>query len=127
MFPKQYALIAIAVLAVAASAGCGHGSQPGSAGSQVKAVASSTAIAQAKAKFESRIDSCVDQVGATHLVTRKGRTTLIDCLKAIVPQAKRTQFENCLTTAAETDKIWTKAGRVKFESADGPACVNAAA
>ncbi|HEY1704777.1 MAG TPA: hypothetical protein VGG75_34190 [Trebonia sp.] len=127
MFRKQYVLAAIAVLAVAASAGCGHSSQPDSAGSQVKAVASSTAIAQAKAKFESQINSCVDQVGLTHLVTKKGRTTLVHCLESIVPQAKRTRFENCLSTAAETDKIWTKAGRVKFESADGPACVNAAA
>jgi hypothetical protein len=127
MFRKQYVLTAIAVLAVAACAGCGHSSQPDSAGSQLKAVASSTAIAQAKAKFESQINSCVDRVGLTHLVTKKGRTTLIDCLEAIVPQAKRTQFDHCLSTAAETDKLWTKAGRVKFESADGPACVNAAA
>jgi hypothetical protein len=127
MFRKQYVLLVIAVLAVTVSAGCSHSSQPASVGSQVKAVASSTAIAQAKAKFESQINSCVDQVGLTRLVTKKGRTTLIDCLEAIVPKAKRTQFENCLSTAVKTDKIWTKAGRQRFESTDGPACVDAAA
>jgi hypothetical protein len=126
MFSKQSVLLGAAALAVAAVTGCSHGqSASSSANSQPKAKASAVAPAAAKAKTQ--ITGCVNKTGITTLVTPSGRTALVGCLKSLVPPAKQAQFKDCLTKAAKNDKIWTKAGRSKFESTDGPNCVNAAA
>ena len=126
MFRKQYVLLGAAALAVAAVTGCSQG-QPASSGSHGHPMASATAVAPAAAKAKTKITACVNKTGAASLLKPSGRTALVGCLKSLVPPAKQAQFKNCLTKAAANDKIWTKAGRSKFESADGPNCVNAAA
>ena len=106
-----------AVLSLAVS-GCG--AKGGSAGS---AIATSTASAKAK----EQLNTCMNKVGATGLLSSSGRSQFSDCMKSLVPPAKQAQFKNCIISAAEGDQLWTSSGRSKFTDQSLPNCMNAAA
>jgi hypothetical protein len=109
--------IAAALLTVAA-VGCGtSGNHAGSP------VATSTAAAKAR----HQLDDCFNKVGDTGLFSSSGRSRFTACMKNVVRPAKRAQFRHCIINAAESDKLWTRAGRSKFTNTSLPNCIDRAA
>ena len=108
----------IAALLTFAVAGCGT-----SGGGTGSAIATSTAAAKAK----EQLNTCINNVGATALLSSSGRTQFADCMKSLGPPAKQAQFKDCVISAAKSDQLWTSAGRSKFTNESLPNCVNAAA
>jgi hypothetical protein len=113
------ALAVIAALLTFVAAGCTHTATSGAA----SGFATSSAVAKAK----SQVNSCIAKTGATKLLSTSGRTEFVNCMKSMVPPAKQEAFKSCVTSAAESDKLWTSAGRAKFTNVSLPNCVDAAA
>jgi hypothetical protein len=113
------AITVIAALLTFMAAGCTHTATSGAA----SGFATSSAVAKAKGQ----VNSCIAKTGATKLLTTSGRTEFVNCMKSMVPPAKQEAFKSCITSAAESDKLWTSAGRAKFTNVSLPSCVDAAA
>ena len=128
---KQCITAVVAMLGILAAAGCSSSSSSSStsgppAGGSASAsapIASSSAVAQAK----QQATTCLQRTGTAGLLSSSGRSQLVTCLEGIVPAAEREAFKNCMTSAAVSDQVWTKAGRAKFTGASLEACLNSAA
>ena len=116
-------VILLAIATACSSSTTSGGTTSATGSSAVSAIATSTAVAKAKAQ----LDTCIKQTGATALLQSSGRTQFVNCMKSLVPPAKQEQFKTCLTNAVKSDKLWTSAGRSKFTNESLPNCVNAAA
>jgi hypothetical protein len=131
MYGKQCAAAVVATLGILAVAGCsgsssGNGTSGSPAGGSASAstpIASSSAVAKAK----QQATACLQQTGTAGLLSSSGRSQLVTCLENIVPPAERAAFKTCMTSAAVSDQVWTKAGRGKFTSTSLQACLNTAA
>jgi len=125
---KQCITAVVAMLGILAAAGCSSSSSTSGppAGGNTSAsapIASSSAVAQAK----QQATTCLQRTGTAGLLSSSGRSQLVTCLEGIVPAAEREAFKNCMTSAAVSDQVWTKAGRAKFTGASLEACLNSAA
>jgi hypothetical protein len=49
------------------------------------------------------------------------------CLRGLVPPAKQAQVKSYITSAVESGKLWTSAGRSKFKNESLPNAADAAA
>ena len=131
MYGKQCVLAAVATLGILAVVGCSKSSSSGTtsgppAGGSASAatpIASSSAVAKAK----QQATACLTHTGAVGLLSSAGRSQLVTCLENIVPPAERQAFKSCMTSAAVSDQVWTKAGRQKFTGTSLEACLNEAA
>jgi hypothetical protein len=115
--------IAFTVILPTLATACSSSTSSGTGSNSPTATVTSTAVAKAKAQ----LDTCIKQTGATSLLQSSGRTQFVNCMKSLVPPAKQQQFKSCITSAVESDKLWTSAGRSKFANESLPNCVNAAA
>jgi hypothetical protein len=130
MYGKQCVPAVVVTLGILAVTGCSSssssstsGPSPGGGASASTPIASSSAVAEAK----QQATACLQHVGAAGLLTSSGRSQLITCVENIVSPAERAAFKNCMTSAAVSDQVWTKAGRQKFTGASLEACLNTAA
>jgi hypothetical protein len=131
MHGKQCAAAVVATLGILAAAGCSTSSSgtststplAGGNSSASTPIASSSAVAKAK----QQATACLQQTGTAGLLSSSGRSELITCLENIVPPAEREAFKTCMTSAAVSDQVWTKAGREKLTNTSLQACLNTAA
>jgi hypothetical protein len=127
MYGKQYVLTVAATLGIAVVTACSStsssSSSPGGGAASNTPVASTSAVAKAKADAT----ACIQKTGTSGLLSSSGRSELANCLKNLVPPAEQQAFINCVTSAAVSDKVWTSDGRTKFTDTSVPNCLNTAA
>jgi hypothetical protein len=129
MYGKQRVPAVVVVLGILAVAGCSSSSSSSTSSPPAGSASASTPIASSSAVAAARqqATACLQQVGAAGLLTSSGRSQLITCVENIVPPAERAAFKTCMTSAAVSDQVWTKAGRQRFTSTSLEACLNTAA
>jgi hypothetical protein len=131
MYGKQCVPAVVAMLGILVVAGCSSsssssstsGSPAGGSASASTPIASSSAVAEAK----QQATACLQHAGTAGLLSSAGRSQLVTCLGNIVSPAERAAFKTCMTSAALSDQVWTKAGRTKLTSTSLEACLNTAA
>lgn len=117
---KLVIAVIMGVIAAMSVAACGGHSAKGQV--QVPTSAANTKVVN---QVNVLITSCVEKVSTFKLLTKSGRKKVVTCLESQVPPAKRAQLEKCLMDTALADKVWSRAGRIKFETVDAANCISA--
>lgn len=136
---RRHVLLLASALASAAIVGCSggtttiiHSPATSPATGPASPSAASTTPSSDDDALKEEATECVDKIGTRALQTPIGRRGLAECVENYgkldhdISDDDDDSFENCLTSAAAADKVWTSEGRAKFTQTSVHDCLNQA-